>query len=91
MFSYFLILIFSVGVPVILIVGLHRKSKAMRSQFETPEMEHIARRLMAELQHDSLAEVKEVIVDLKLGSRFGSLISAFRPGMIMMEGLVRHL
>ena len=85
--SYVLILMFSMGVPGILIIVLHLKSKATRAKFETPEMEHIARRFMAELQHDSMAEVKEVIVDLRLGSRFGGLISAFRPGMIMMEGL----
>lgn len=74
--------------PITLIVVLRRNAKSMRVLFETPEMEHVAKRFMAKLDHHgSLAEVKEVILDLKLGSRFGSLISAFRPGMIVMEGL----
>lgn len=83
--SRILIVLFSVGVPIMLVLALIRQRRAERKQFNTPRMDYICRRVMTELSLDNLSEVESVLVDLELGKNFGSLINAFRPGMIFFE------
>ena len=85
--SYILIVIFSVGVPVLLMLGLAKNQQAKREEFNTPKMDYVCRRVMTELNHGKLSEVETVVIDLKLGSRFGNLVNAYRPGMFFFEAL----
>ena len=83
--SVCLIVAFSITVPVLLFVLLVKNRRAQLERFDTPQLDYIARRVMTELGHDSLSDVQTCIVDLKLGSRFGSLINAYRPGLFVFE------
>lgn len=85
--SYILIAVFSVGVPVVLILALVKNNTAKRATFDSPKMEYVCRRMMTELGKGELSDVETVFIDIKLGSRFGSLINAFRPGMFFFEAL----
>lgn len=85
--SRILILTFSMGVPCGLIVVLVRNRQARLAQSDTPRMEYITRRVMTELKLSDLSEVQAVIVDLKLGNRFGKIVNAYRPGMFITESL----
>lgn len=78
--SLVLIVLFSIGVPVTMIVLMAANKRAKERQFDTPQWKYIARRSMAELAHDNLREVKYVIVDITLGSRYGTLVNAYKPG-----------
>jgi hypothetical protein len=65
---------------VTMIVLMAANKRAKERQFDTPQWKYIARRSMAELAHDNLREVKYVIVDITLGSRYGTLVNAYKPG-----------
>jgi hypothetical protein len=85
--SYILIAVFSVGVPVVLILALAKNNAAKRAAFDSPKMEYVCRRMMTELGKGELSDIETVFIDVKLGSRFGSLINAFRPGMFFFDAL----
>ena len=78
--SYMLIAMFSMSVPMALFMLLYRNRQAQQAEVNTPKMGFVSRRMMMDLNLDHLAELQNVIVDLKQSREFGSLINAYRPG-----------
>jgi hypothetical protein len=85
--SRMLIVTFSMGVPFGLMLALARHRRSRIAQSDTPMMEYIQRRVMTELKLSDLSEIRAVIIDLKLGKRFGSLVNAYKPGYFVTEAL----
>lgn len=79
------IILFSLGVPVGIAVGMMISRKRQKEQFRTPTWRYIARKAMVQLGHDDLRETKYAMIDITLGSRFGSLVSAYNPGFFYFE------
>ena len=77
--SVFMIFIFSLGVPLGLLVGLRLDHTSKTKQFNTPAWEWIQRRCMVHLGHTRRRDVRHCIIDLSLGTTYGSLVSAYKP------------
>jgi hypothetical protein len=78
---------FSVSVPLVMAITVAKNRAEKNKRFSTPAWQYIARRAMAQLGHDNLDEVRSAIIDITLGIRYGSLISAFKPGFFYWECL----
>merc|ERR1711871_570590 len=85
--SVLIIFGFSVSVPLVMAIMVARNRAEKNRQFSTPTWQYIARRAMAQLGHNNLDEVRAAIIDITLGIRYGSLISAFKPGYFYWECL----
>jgi hypothetical protein len=77
--SMVMIFLFSLGVPIALLVGLRLDHVSKTKQFNTPAWEWIQRRVMAQLDHSKRRDVRHCIIDLSLGTTYGSLVSAYKP------------
>jgi hypothetical protein len=77
--SIIMIFLFSLGVPVGLLIGLRFDHISKTKQFNTPAWDWIQRRVMAQLEHSKRRDVKHCIIDLSLGTTYGSLVSAYKP------------
>ena len=80
-----LILVFSLSLPILMMVVTNISRNKKNKQFTTPEWSYITRRVMTQLGLNDLAEVKSSIIDTSLGLRYGSLIIAFKPGYFYWE------
>ena len=85
--SYILIVLFAIGVPIALIYVLVRSRRDQQVEINTSQMDFVCRKVMAELHVNKLADVQDVIIDLRQGQNFGSLINAYRPGLFLVEPL----
>jgi hypothetical protein len=74
-----MIFAFSLGVPIGLLVLLQLNHKRKTEQFKTPAWEWIVRRVMTQLKHSKRRDVVHCIIDLSLGTTYGSLVSACEP------------
>jgi hypothetical protein len=83
--SYVLILVFAIGVPVSLAAIMIRAQQVKVAEFETPQWKYITRKVATQLATDNLQEVKHSIMDTSLGSRYGALVKAFKPGFFWWE------
>eukprot|EP01047_Picozoa_sp_COSAG01_P069436 COSAG01_NODE_10273_length_2204_cov_1.776247_1_plen_115_part_10 len=54
-------------------------------QFRTPLWRYIARKAMVQMGHNDLREVKYAMIDMMLGNRYGSMVSAYNPGFFFFE------
>jgi hypothetical protein len=79
--SVTMIFAFSVSVPLVMAIVVAKNRAEQHKQFSAPTWQYIARRAMAQLGHDNVDEIKNSIIDITLGNRYGSLISAFKPGV----------
>jgi hypothetical protein len=85
--STFMIFFFSIGVPVFMAVRMTQTKRQRQRQFETPTWQYISRRVMSQLSQDNLKEVQHTLIDIALGTRYGALISGFKPGYFFWECL----
>ena len=60
--------------------------RAKSAEFATPQWKYITRRMAAQLAHDDLRDVMHTVVDISLGSHYGSLVNAFKPGYFFWCG-----
>lgn len=67
--AIFMILAFSAATPLGMMVAMHRSREAQEKQFMTPEWQYITRQIAAEFGHDSIRDVRQCIMDVKLGNR----------------------
>eukprot|EP01046_Picozoa_sp_COSAG06_P014091 COSAG06_NODE_863_length_11877_cov_16.370012_4_plen_807_part_00 len=74
--SIILICLFSLGVPIGLLVALRLDHISKTERFKTPAWEWIQRRVMVQLGHSKRRDVRHCIIDLSLGTTYGSLVSA---------------
>ena len=74
--SVCMIFVFSLGVPIGLLILLRLNHKSKTEQFKTPAWEWIQRRVMTQLKHSKRRDVQHCIIDLSLGMSYGSLVSA---------------
>ena len=58
--------------------GLHCRLLLPKRAAATAE--YITRQIATEFGHDNIREVRQCIIDVKLGNRYGFLVSAFKPG-----------
>ena len=65
--------------------------RAKSAEFATPQWKYITRRMAAQLAHDDLRDVMHTVVDISLGSRYGYLVNAFKPGYFFWCGSSRLL
>ena len=68
-----------------MIALMARSRRAKSAEFATPQWKYITRRMAAQLAHDDLRDVMHTVVDISLGSRYGSLVNAFKPGYFFWE------
>jgi Ca2+-binding EF-hand superfamily protein len=85
--SQILIVLFSGGVPFAIMVIMYRDRVAQSKQFKTPQWLYITRQVAAEFAHDDVNEIRQCIIDIKLGNVYGFLIKAFKPGAFFWECL----
>lgn len=77
---------FAFGVPLGMLLMMSRSRRAKSDVFtKSPQWQYITRRAATQLAHDDLREVQQVIIDISLGSRYGSLVNAFKPGLFWWE------
>ena len=62
-----------------MIVLMVRSRRAKSAEFDTPQWKYITRRMTTQLAHDNQRDVRHTVVDISLGSRYGSLVNAFKP------------
>ena len=74
-----------------MIVAMARSRHAKRVEFQTPQWKYITRRMAAQLATDDSDAVMHTIMDISLGSQYGSLINAFKPGYFFWCGSLRLL
>ena len=77
--SIIMIFVFSLGVPIGLLALLRLDHQSKTKQFNTPAWEFIQRRVMVQLGHSKRRDVRHCIIDLSLGTTYGSLVSAYKP------------
>ena len=82
-----MIVCFSAFMPVFMMVLMHRTRTEQQKQFMTPEWQYITRQVAAEVGHDSISDVRQCIIDVRLGNRYGFLVAAFKPGFFFWECL----
>ena len=78
--AWTMIMGFSASVPVVMMVLMQKSRKDQKAQFMSPEWQYITRQVAAEFGHDNIREVRQCIIDVKLGNKYGFLVSAFKPG-----------
>ena len=78
--AWIMIMGFSASVPVVMMVLMQKSRKDQKAQFMSPEWQYITRQVAAEFGHDNIREVRQCIIDVKLGNKYGFLVSAFKPG-----------
>ena len=86
-----LIVVFSAGVPIVIMVFMHRSRAAQAERFMTPEWQYITRQVAAEFAHDDIQEIRQCITDVQLGNQYGFLIKAFKPGACGVSCLLASL
>ena len=72
-----------------MIVLMARSRHAKSVEFETPQWKYITRRMATQLATDDLHAVMHTIMDISLGSQYGSLVNAFKPGYFFWCGSLR--
>eukprot|EP01050_Picozoa_sp_SAG11_P044815 SAG11_NODE_21994_length_414_cov_1.133333_1_plen_94_part_01 len=72
-----MIVAFSAGTPIVIMQLMRRTRESQKKQFMTPEWQYITRQVAAEFGHDSIRDVRQCIMDIKLGNHYGFLVSAF--------------
>jgi hypothetical protein len=77
-----IIFVFSFGVPIGIAKVIVLNRQQQRAEFSTPAWKYISRKAMTQLGHDNIREVTYAVTDIKLGNRYGSLVSAYNPGTI---------
>ena len=75
-----MILAFSASVPVVMMMLMQKSRKEQEAQFMSPEWQYITRQVAAEFGTDNIRAVRQCIIDVKLGNKYGFLVSAFKPG-----------
>ena len=80
-----MIFIFSLGVPIGLLVALRLDHISKEAKFKSPAWVWIQRRAMAQLEHSKRRDVRHCIIDLQLGTTYGSLVSAYKPAYFWWE------
>lgn len=81
-----MVVVFALGVPLGMLLVLARSRRKEAEVFtKSPQWQYITRRAATQLAHDDLREVQQVIIDISLGSRYGTLVNAFKPGMFWWE------
>ena len=83
--AFLMILLFSFGIPLSMMVIMTRTQIQRRKDFSTPEWNYIARRGATQLAHDKVNEIKDTMIDISLGTLYGSLVNAYRPGHFRWE------
>ena len=83
--SVVMIVLFALGVPVGLAIIMIRSQQIKTAAFATPQWKYITRKVATQLATDNLQEVKLAIMDISLGSRYGALVKAFKPGFFWWE------
>jgi hypothetical protein len=76
---------FACGVPLAMLIMMAKSRRSKAVVFKSPQWQYITRRAATQLAHDDLREVRQVIIDISLGSRYGSLVNAFKPGLFWWE------
>ena len=80
-----MIIVFSFGVPLGILFFLGRVAKQRKKDYDTPEWNYVARKVAAQLGHDRVVEVKDALIDISLGTLYGPVINAYRPGHFRWE------
>ena len=83
--SVVMIALFSFGVPIGLLVHLKLANSARKAEFDGDVARFISRRMMMKLQHDSREDVMDCIIDIQLGTQYGTLVSAYKPSLFWWE------
>jgi hypothetical protein len=83
--AWLMILCFSAAVPVVMMVLMITTRQTQQKQFMTPEWQFITRQIALGFGHDNIDEVRQCIIDVKLGNRYGFLVAAFKPGFFYWE------
>ena len=82
-----LIVGFAFGVPLLLMGAMIKTRASERAEFSTVEFEVVIQRVARQLKETDLDAVRAAVIDISQGKIYGNLISAFRPGWFMWEGV----
>jgi hypothetical protein len=77
--SIIMIFLFSLGVPIALLIGLRFDYKQKEKQFNTPAWEWIQRLVMVQLHHSNRRDIRHCMIDISLGTTYGGVVSAYKP------------
>eukprot|EP01046_Picozoa_sp_COSAG06_P029965 COSAG06_NODE_2819_length_6234_cov_2.814996_1_plen_1898_part_00 len=88
-----MIVLFSFGVPLGIMTLMMATHKQRKKDYDTPEWNYIARRVATQLAHDNVKEIKAALIDISLGTTYGPLVNAYRPGHFRWESfdMIRKL
>ena len=76
---------FSFGVPTLIMVHMARTQRHRHKEYDSPEWNYISRRVATQLAHDDVQEIKDALIDISLGTTYGPLVNAYRPGHFRWE------
>eukprot|EP01046_Picozoa_sp_COSAG06_P017088 COSAG06_NODE_1150_length_10499_cov_45.337115_1_plen_1808_part_00 len=85
--AYTMICAFSFGVPALLMIAMVRSRASERALFSSPEWNTIIQRMAALLEEDDVDSVRSAVIDINQGKIYGNLISAYKPGSFLWEGI----
>lgn len=79
------IVVFSLGVPAGLIVIMLRHKHSQLDKLNSPSWQFVARKAMIKLDCGDLQEIKNTMIAVLLSKRYGSIVSAYKPGLFFFE------
>ena len=83
--AWLLIIPFSFGVPIGLLVHLKLAKAARQKEFDGDVSRFVSRKMMLLLAHDSREDVVSCIIDMEQSNRYGTFVSSFKPAYFWWE------
>eukprot|EP01047_Picozoa_sp_COSAG01_P013575 COSAG01_NODE_641_length_14573_cov_17.634637_8_plen_126_part_00 len=77
-----MIIMFSFGVPLGMLVILRLNYVRKMAEFDNPSWRWIQQRATLQLCHKNQHDVKHCIIDVALGTQYGSLVSTYKPAFL---------